>query len=77
MDRLVRVERDDGTVIEYTYDAAGNRLTKDVTAGTAAPIAPATSPPSGPAAGNRPGPPVRQFTGNHHVRQKTRCSLGR
>lgn len=30
LDRLTQVVYDDGTVVTYTYDAAGNRLTKDV-----------------------------------------------
>ena len=29
--RLTRVERDDNTIFEYTYDEAGNRLSKTVT----------------------------------------------
>jgi len=29
--RLIKVEYDDGTVIEYTYDAAGNRASQKVT----------------------------------------------
>jgi YD repeat-containing protein len=59
LDRLVRVARDDGTVIEYTYDAAGNRLTKDVTAGAAGLQAPVTNlPPSKPGSiGLLPAPP--------------------
>ena len=30
LNRLIRAEYSDGTVIEYTYDAAGNRLRKEV-----------------------------------------------
>jgi len=30
LNRLTKVEYEDGTVVEYTYDAAGNRLTKAV-----------------------------------------------
>jgi YD repeat-containing protein len=49
IDRLLKVERDDGKIIEYTYDSAGNRLTKDVTAGAAFPQAPVTAlPPDAP-----------------------------
>lgn len=33
LNRLIRVEYDDGSRIEYTYDAAGNRLSKVVTLG--------------------------------------------
>ena len=36
LNRLVQVQYDDGTTIQYTYDAAGNRLTKEVTASSAA-----------------------------------------
>lgn len=31
LNRLIRVEYSNGKVIEYSYDAAGNRLTKNVT----------------------------------------------
>jgi YD repeat-containing protein len=41
LNRLVQVQYDDGTTIQYTYDAAGNRLTKEVTAlGAASPAKP-------------------------------------
>jgi YD repeat-containing protein len=30
LNRLVQVQYEDGTVIQYTYDAAGNRLVKQV-----------------------------------------------
>jgi YD repeat-containing protein len=30
LSRLVRVIHDDGTIIEYTYDQVGNRLTKTI-----------------------------------------------
>ncbi|QKI81650.1 DNRLRE domain-containing protein [Kroppenstedtia eburnea] len=33
LDQLIKETRPDGTVTEYTYDAAGNRLTKKVTKG--------------------------------------------
>jgi len=32
LNRLVQVQFDDGTTIQYSYDAAGNRLVKQVTA---------------------------------------------
>jgi YD repeat-containing protein len=32
LDRLVQVQYDDGTTIQYTYDAAGNRTVQRVTA---------------------------------------------
>ena len=32
--RLERIVYDDGTVIEFTYDAAGNRTSRVVTPGT-------------------------------------------
>ncbi len=32
LNRLVQVQYDDGSSIQYTYDAAGNRLTKQVMA---------------------------------------------
>jgi YD repeat-containing protein len=32
LNRLVMVQYDDGTTIQYTYDAVGNRLTQEVTA---------------------------------------------
>lgn len=32
LNRLVQVQYEDGTIIQYTYDAAGNRLTKEMTA---------------------------------------------
>ncbi|MEW6657081.1 MAG: RHS repeat domain-containing protein [Thermodesulfobacteriota bacterium] len=43
LDRLIKVQYDDGTVIQYTYDAVGNRLTQQVQAfsGAAAASAPA------------------------------------
>ncbi|MHB8068855.1 MAG: RHS repeat domain-containing protein [Desulfobaccales bacterium] len=31
LNRLVQVQYEDGTVIQYTYDTAGNRLVKEVT----------------------------------------------
>jgi YD repeat-containing protein len=31
LNRLIQVQYEDGTSIQYTYDAAGNRLTKQVT----------------------------------------------
>ena len=31
LNRLVQVQYDDGTTIQYSYDAAGNRLVKQVT----------------------------------------------
>ena len=34
LNRLVQVQLDDGTTIQYTYDAAGNRVVKQVTAFT-------------------------------------------
>ena len=41
LNRLIQVQYEDGTTIQYTYDAAGNRLTKEVTAqGSAAPAGP-------------------------------------
>lgn len=33
LNRLIRVEYSNGTVIEYNYDAAGNRITKVIQAG--------------------------------------------
>jgi YD repeat-containing protein len=46
LSRLVRVIYDDGTIIEYTYDQVGNRLTKTISReSTIAPSAP--SRPSG------------------------------
>ena len=45
LDRLVQVQFDDGTTIQYTYDAVGNRLVKQVTAFHAS--APETAPDSG------------------------------
>jgi len=32
LNRLTQVQYDDGTVIQYSYDAAGNRLVQQVTA---------------------------------------------
>jgi YD repeat-containing protein len=43
--RLVQVQYDDGTTIQYSYDAAGNRLVKQVAAFQAS--APATGQGSG------------------------------
>jgi YD repeat-containing protein len=43
LNRLVQVQYEDGTTIQYTYDAAGNRLTKEVTAsaqGSSSPTGP-------------------------------------
>jgi YD repeat-containing protein len=43
LNRLVQVQYDDGTIIQYTYDTAGNRLAKEVTAsaqGSASPAGP-------------------------------------
>jgi YD repeat-containing protein len=34
LNRLVQVQYDDGTTIQYAYDAAGNRLVQQVTAGS-------------------------------------------
>jgi YD repeat-containing protein len=31
LNRLIQVQYDDGATIQYTYDAAGNRLVKQVT----------------------------------------------
>ena len=31
LNRLIQVQYDNGTIIQYTYDAAGNRLVKQVT----------------------------------------------
>jgi YD repeat-containing protein len=45
LNRLVQVQYDDGTTIQYSYDAAGNRLSKQVTAPQA--FAPATGQDSG------------------------------
>lgn len=51
--RLVQVQYDDGTTIQYTYDAAGNRLTRQVMAPSQSsrspaslftPVSPSTSP---------------------------------
>ncbi|TSC62615.1 MAG: PKD domain-containing protein [Parcubacteria group bacterium Gr01-1014_48] len=39
LNRLVRVEHDDGTVIEYTYDAAGSRTRQVVTVTNRPPVA--------------------------------------
>jgi len=33
LNRLVQVQYDDGTTIQYSYDSVGNRLVKQVTAG--------------------------------------------
>ncbi len=58
LDRLVQVQFDDGTTIQYSYDAAGNRLAQQVTTFHGA--APATAPDSGPLAqapANQPSPP--------------------
>lgn len=43
LNRLVQVQYDDGTIIQYTYDAAGNRLVKEVT-----PPPPPPPPPTSP-----------------------------
>jgi YD repeat-containing protein len=45
LNRLVQVQYDDGTTIQYSYDAAGNRLIKQVTAFHAS--TPTTGPGSG------------------------------
>ena len=34
LNRLTRVERDDGTIIEYQYDATGNRTSQIIKKGT-------------------------------------------
>ena len=31
LNRLIQVQYEDGTTIQYTYDPAGNRLTRQVT----------------------------------------------
>jgi len=49
LNRRVQVQYDDGTTIQYAYDAAGNRLVQQVTASTPPP-APAGSQTSGPTA---------------------------
>lgn len=46
LNRLTQVQYDDGATIQYTYDAAGNRLTQQVTAFT---------PPQTPATGQKSG----------------------
>ena len=40
LNRLVQVQYDDGTTIQYSYDAVGNRLVKQVTAFQASAPAP-------------------------------------
>lgn len=50
LDRLTRAEYEDGTVIEYSYDKAGNRLTKQITA-ISSPEILTVIPTSGPTAG--------------------------
>jgi len=45
LNRLVQVQYDDGTTIQYSYDAAGNRLVKQVTAGDLSSIANEVEPP--------------------------------
>ena len=37
LNRLMQVQYGDGTIIQYTYDASGNRLTKQVTVPPPAP----------------------------------------
>jgi YD repeat-containing protein len=56
LNRLIKVQYDDGTVIQYTYDAVGNRLTQQVQAfsGAAATSAPAGTPVSAPASISTP-----------------------
>ena len=44
LNRLTNVEYDDGTTIAYTYDAAGNMLTKDIMLGDTAPPQTSASP---------------------------------
>jgi len=46
LNRLTQVQYDDGTIIQYSYDAAGNRLVQQVTAFT---------PPQAPASGQTSG----------------------
>jgi YD repeat-containing protein len=65
LNRLTRVQYPDGSVIEYTYDAAGNRLTRNVTVPAPANQSPATNtnPNQTPGAGNTPPanqPPTAQ-----------------
>jgi YD repeat-containing protein len=47
LNRLIRVEYEDGTVIEYTYDKAGNRLEKAISYSDTTPPATTASPPGG------------------------------
>lgn len=51
LNRLTKVEREDGTAVEYTYDAAGNRLTKTVTVTNTAPNVPSSPSPADGATG--------------------------
>lgn len=51
LNRLTKVEREDGTVVEYTYDAAGNRLTKTVAITNTAPNVPSNPSPADGATG--------------------------
>jgi len=46
LNRLVQVQYDNGAIIQYSYDAAGNRLVQQVTA-SAPPPAPAAAQTSG------------------------------
>ena len=47
LNRLTQVQYDDGTIIQYSYDAVGNRLIQQVTAFTPPPQAPASGQTSG------------------------------
>ncbi len=47
LNRLIRVEYEDGTVIEYTYDKAGDRLQKAIPYSDATPPTTTASPPGG------------------------------
>jgi YD repeat-containing protein len=47
LNRLKRVEYENGTVIQYTYDKAGNRLQKAISYSEATPPTTSASPPGG------------------------------
>lgn len=51
LNRLIKVEHADGTTIEYTYDEAGNRLSKKTTMSNLIPNIPSNPSPSDSAAG--------------------------